>query len=44
MTKETKLILRNVLLIIITAGLYLIWLFRNSDSEFVPVEEMNDKD
>lgn len=43
MTKETKLILRNVLLIIITAGLYLIWLFHKSDSEFIPVDDMDDK-
>ena len=44
MTKETKLIVRNVLLIVFTAGLYLIWLFRKSDSEFIPLEDMDDKD
>ena len=42
MTKETKLIWRNVILIVLTAGLYLIWLIYKSDSEFVPFEDMDE--
>ena len=31
-----------ILSLIIVA--YLIWVFRNSDSEFIPFEDMNDKE
>lgn len=45
MTKETKLICRNITLIILTAGVYLIWLIHKSgDSEFIPLEDIDNKE
>ena len=41
LSPETKLIMRTIILIILTAGLYLVWIFYKSNSEFIPFEPIS---